>query len=332
MVNKIEFFEGTNFGGALKLIGISRGDVLAISVVFKAKLADFYEEYSLANGTLVNDPNDNTVWKWTIDDQASRKKHGEGSWQVAIKTAALGWRKSGVFGYKILPATNLQPSGAAAASSLTNQIFNVSISTAVVVEDAFLMNLLKGDNGPSAYEVAVQNGFEGNAAEWLDSFAVPKQQALDAAAVATTKAGEANQSAINAASSATTANTKAGEASTSATNAAISAATANTKAGEANTSATNAAASAATANTKAEEANQSAINAAASAQTAQNTLKERWHTFQASHSYVAIAPLGSLASQAVWTVTRITVDAAGSTTKSYAYNAIRNNYLTLTYS
>lgn len=51
-------------------------------------------------------------------------------------------------------------------------VVNRSMSTNVVVGNKFFtttIDILKGDNGKSAYEIAVLNGFVGTEQEWITS-------------------------------------------------------------------------------------------------------------------------------------------------------------------
>ena len=111
------------------------------------------------------------------------------------------------------------------------------------------------------------------------------QPAIDAAATATTKAGEASASALAASNSATTASNSATSASGSATSAASSAVTASTKANEALLSATASSSSAIAAAASATNAANSATNADASADAALLALADAQAT---------IATLGSM--------------------------------------
>ena len=108
---------------------------------------------------------------------------------------------------------------------------------------------IQGPQGKSAYEVAVENGFQGTEKEWLDSL---KGEATEAAALANSAADAANAAAgraetatINATSATSAANTAtsaanraAGRAETATINATSATSAANTAAGSANSAAT----------------------------------------------------------------------------------------------
>jgi len=121
-----------------------------------------------------------------------------------------------------------------------------------------------GPQGLSAYEVALQHGYEGSADEWAEELS----GAQAAATAAKEQATAAGNSAKAAADSATTASEKATAAGNSAKEAADSATTASEKAKAAGNSAAEAAGSATTASEKAKAAGNSAKEAADSATTA----------------------------------------------------------------
>ena len=123
-----------------------------------------------------------------------------------------------------------------------------------------------GATGKSAYESAVEQGYEGTEEEFATSLTTVDTKAAQAAASATAAAGSAtsaSNSATSASNSATTATTKASEASASATAAAASATSAGSNATAAQNYVTQAAAQATAAATSATNAATSATNAAA---------------------------------------------------------------------
>lgn len=135
-----------------------------------------------------------------------------------------------------------------------------------------------GATGKSAYESAVEQGYEGTEEEFATSLTTVDTKAAQAAASATAAAGSAtsaSNSATSASNSATTATTKASEASASATAAAASATSAGSNATaaqnyvtQASTFASNASNSATNAASYASNAASSATNASAMASSA----------------------------------------------------------------
>lgn len=122
----------------------------------------------------------------------------------------------------------------------------------------------KGNNGDSAYVVAVLNGFIGTEEEWLESL---KQPAIDAAEEATraaenadSKATLANDATTAANTATTAANSAAGSANSAATSANNAATGANTARDGANSAATNANNKAALADAATIAANQATTN------------------------------------------------------------------------
>lgn len=94
---------------------------------------------------------------------------------------------------------------------------SVSDSTTPVVAVETVIPGLQGASGASAYQAAVEQGFQGTKAQWLASLAT------EANGIAMGYAQDAGASATQAASSATSAATSASNAATSASNASSSA-------------------------------------------------------------------------------------------------------------
>lgn len=123
----------------------------------------------------------------------------------------------------------------------------------------------EGTDGKSAYEIAVEQGYTGTEAEWIDFIEANGQAAQDAA-------GDAALSAQNAAASEENASTSESNASTYASNAFTSAFNASTSESNAATSESNAATSASNASTSETNARNSAKDASDSVETMQDSI------------------------------------------------------------
>lgn len=196
-----------------------------------------------ANATLLSGTSYPNYYRFQMSSAFTRNLTGLHQITGTVIDTEFGQR-SYILGYINFVKTASSGSGVLANPGVDVE-YTLNPNLSYALSSTILNDLAKGK---SAYEVALENGFEGSQAEWLASFTVPKDTAVlarnqalvyrNAAAVSAT-AALASQNAASA--SASTASTQAGISSTQATAASNSAAAALASQNAAATSASNAA-------------------------------------------------------------------------------------------
>ena len=156
---------GDSITFAFTLTGVEAADILNL------EFAIGNLSYTLANGKLVQSENDPLLFYIYMLSKDTFCLNGNYPISVAINTAELGVLKKNLVGNLAVVKTNTKMNLPVPTQIIT-ATYNFTVNPNGIIVDEFLATIAKGekgDDGISAYEVAVENGFVGTESEWLES-------------------------------------------------------------------------------------------------------------------------------------------------------------------
>lgn len=156
---------GDSITFAFTLTGVEAADILNL------EFAIGNLSYTLANGKLVQSENDPLLFYIYMLSKDTFCLNGNYPISVAINTAELGVLKKNLVGNLAVVKTNTKMNLPVETQIIT-ATYNFTVNPNGIIVDEFLATIAKGekgDDGISAYEVAVENGFVGTETEWLES-------------------------------------------------------------------------------------------------------------------------------------------------------------------
>ena len=156
---------GDSITFAFTLTGVEATDILNL------EFAIGNLSYTLANGKLVQSVNDPLIFYIYMLSKDTFCLTGNYPISVAINTVALGVLKKNLVGNLAVVKTNTKMNLPVPTQTIT-ATYNFTVDTNGIIVNEFLEQIAKGEQGDSAYEVAVANGFLGTEAEWLLSLEV----------------------------------------------------------------------------------------------------------------------------------------------------------------
>lgn len=156
---------GDSITFAFSLTGVEASDILNL------EFAIGNLSYTLANGKLFQSENDPLLFYIYMLSKDTFCLNGNYPISVAINTEELGVLKKNLVGNLAVVKTNTKMNLPVETQIIT-ATYNFTVNPNGIIVDEFLATIAKGekgDDGISAYEVAVANGFIGTEEEWLDS-------------------------------------------------------------------------------------------------------------------------------------------------------------------
>ena len=156
---------GDSITFAFTLTGVEAADILNL------EFAIGNLSYTLANGKLVQSENDPLLFYIYMLSKDTFCLNGNYPISVAINTEELGVLKKNLVGNLAVVKTNTKMNLPVPTQIIT-ATYNFTVNPNGIIVDEFLATIAKGekgDDGISAYEVAVANGFVGTETEWLES-------------------------------------------------------------------------------------------------------------------------------------------------------------------
>lgn len=153
---------GDSITFAFKLTGVEAADILNL------EFAIGNNSYTLANGKLEQSENDPLLFYIYMMSKDTFCLNGNYPISVAINTAELGVLKKNLVGNLAVVKTNTKMNLPVPTQIIT-ATYDFTVNANGIIVDEFLATIAKGEPGKSAYQVALDNGFVGTEAEWLDS-------------------------------------------------------------------------------------------------------------------------------------------------------------------
>lgn len=153
---------GDSITFAFSITGIEATDILNL------EFAIGNNSYTLANGKLIQSENDPLLFYIYMLSKDTFCLNGNYPISVAINTEALGVLKKNLVGNLAVVKTNTKMNLPVPTQTIT-ATYNFTVDANGIIVDEFLAQIAKGEPGKSAYQVALDNGFVGTEAEWLES-------------------------------------------------------------------------------------------------------------------------------------------------------------------
>lgn len=153
---------GDSLTYAFTLTGVEAADILHL------EFAIGNLSFTLANGKLVQSENDPLIFYVYLLSKDTFCLNGNYPVSVAVHTEDLGVVKKNLLANLAVTKTNTKMN-LPVETPVISATFNLTVDESGVIVDEYLQQIAKGEDGLSAYEVAVENGFEGTETEWLES-------------------------------------------------------------------------------------------------------------------------------------------------------------------
>jgi len=156
---------GDSLTYAFTLTGVEAADILHL------EFAIGNLSFTLANGKLVQSNTNPLLFYVYLLSKDTFCLNGNYPVSVAVHTEALGVVKKNLLANLSVTKTNTKMN-LPVETPVISATFNLTVDESGVIVDEYLQQIAKGEDGLSAYEVAVDNGFVGTEVEWLESLEV----------------------------------------------------------------------------------------------------------------------------------------------------------------